>query len=216
MLPSPTDLALRALNHMLGQAPWARGRLQAHSGCRATLTLPPFSLQLRVTPDGCFVADAEGEPDVHIELPADTPFRALRGGIGEAVKAAQLSGSADFADALGFVLRNLRWDAEEDLSRVVGDVAARRLVGSLGSALRAQQDKARRLGENLAEYAIHEAPVAVGKAHLDAFSTDLAALRQQLAQLELRTARLAPTSPAVTATSTPTPPPESPAQGSLL
>lgn len=213
MLPSPTELALRALNHMLGQAPWARGRLQAHSGCRATLTLPPFSLQLRVTPDGCFVADTEGEPDVRIELPADTPFRTLSGGLGEAVKAAQISGSADFADALGFVLRNLRWDAEEDLSRVVGDIAARRLVRGAASALRRKKDTAQRLAENLAEYAIHEAPLAVGRAQLDAFSSELATLRQQLTQLEQRAARLAQHPPRAASGTAPTP---SPAQGSLL
>ena len=108
MIPSPTDLALRALNHMLAQSAWARTRLQGFAGRSASLTLPPFTLNLSVAPDGCFAAAADGEPDVRIELPADTPFRALRGGIGEAVKAAQISGSADFADALGFVLRNLR------------------------------------------------------------------------------------------------------------
>lgn len=194
MIPSPTDLALRALNHMLAQSAWARNRLQGFAGRTASLTLPPFTLNLCVAPDGCFCAVADdGEPDVRIELPADTPFRALRGGIGEAVKAAQISGSADFADALGFVLRNLRWDAEEDLSRVVGDIAARRIVSGASALLQGQQDRVRRLGENLTEYAIHEAPLAGSKPQLAAFASDVATLRQQLEQLEQRVARLAKT-----------------------
>lgn len=41
----------------------------------------------------------------------------------------RISGNADLADALGFVLRKLRWDVQQEaLSRVVGDIAAHRAI----------------------------------------------------------------------------------------
>jgi hypothetical protein len=40
----------------------------------------------------------------------------------------KLSGSADLAECLAFVFRNLGWDIEEDLASVLGDIPARRLA----------------------------------------------------------------------------------------
>jgi hypothetical protein len=54
-------------------------------------------------------------------LPDDAPLiRADRSA--SLFSAATISGSADLAETLGFVFRNLRWDIEHDLSRVLGDI----------------------------------------------------------------------------------------------
>ena len=39
-----------------------------------------------------------------------------------------MQGDAEFAQEVSFLARNLTWDVEEDLSRVVGDIAAHRIV----------------------------------------------------------------------------------------
>ena len=48
-----------------------------------------------------------------------------------ALRNVSLKGDADFAQALAFVLQNLRPEPEEELSRFVGDAAAQRIVGLL-------------------------------------------------------------------------------------
>ena len=192
MLPlSPVQPVLHGLNHLLGQAGWARDRLQAYAGRHARLGLGPVVLNLAITAEGTFATAAEeGEADVTIALPADAPLRMVRGGVAEVMKGAQVTGGADLAEALGYVLRNLRWDAEEDLSRFVGDIAAHRLVKGAERFVAWQKDAAQRLGENLAEYLRYENPQLVKQEDFAAFSSDVAALRAQMDALEKRLAKL--------------------------
>jgi len=183
--------ALAALNHLLRGASWARARLVPFAGRAARLSLPAFHLDFRITTDGLLVAsDLEGESfDVEIALPVETPLLAMCGA-DAVVKATQISGSADFADALGFVFRNLRWDFEEDLSKVVGDIAAHRVTGLLKSFGAWQQQAARNLAENLAEYLSKEQPALVTKYELGKFSAAVNKMRDDLAQADLRIRRL--------------------------
>jgi ubiquinone biosynthesis protein UbiJ len=182
-----------ALNHLLRQSAWARDRLASFAGKRVNLMIGPLQIPFVINDSGLLTVvanEAERPADVEIQLPADTPLRLLSGGTGEAMKAARITGAADLADALGFVLRNLRWDAEEDLSRVVGDIAAHRLAGGIRAFAEWQQDAARRLAENLTEYAVHEKPTVLGAAAFKVFSEDLARFSEKLDSLKQRAAKL--------------------------
>lgn len=188
---SPLQAVLAGLNHLLGQAGWARDRLQGHQGRKARISAGGFDLNLCITADGCFDAAAnDGEPDVAISLPPDTPLRMMQGGVAEVMKGATVTGAADLADALSHVLRNLRWDVEEDLSRVVGDIAAHRLVKGTESLVAWQKDAAARLAENLTEYLVHENPQLVRQEEFKTFGDEVAALRAQLDGLEQRLNKL--------------------------
>jgi len=183
--------ALAALNHLLLGASWARARLAPFAGRAARLSLPPFRLVFLISTDGTLILPdmVPAECDVEIALPVETPLLAMQGA--EAVaKATRISGSAEFADALGFVLRNLRWDFEEDLSKAVGDIAAHRIAGQL-RAFGAWQAQARQnLAENVAEYLTEEQPTLVNKRDLGEFSDAVARLGDDLAQLESRARRI--------------------------
>ncbi len=184
------DLAtLQAFNHLLATAPWARGKLVPFAGKRARLVLGPFPLEFRIAPDGTFESLGTGKPDVEIALQTQSPLALLQGR--EAVmRGAHITGAADFAEALGFVLRNLDWDAEEDLSRIVGDIAARRLTQVAGGFAAAQADAARRLAENVGEYLRFEQPAGVDKRTLAVFAEEADALRRETDALERRLAAL--------------------------
>ena len=67
------------------------------------------------------------------------------------------------ASAFTDVLGGLRWDVEEDLSFLVGDIAAHRLVRA-GAALLAWQAQAgSRLAQALADYWTEEQPVIASR-----------------------------------------------------
>ena len=126
-LPPPL---LAAFNHLLAQAPWARERLRPYAGRTARFTLPPLAGAFGIDPEGHVAAPPASceVADVTIHLPAAAPLLALQG-LDVLMRGVRLEGAVDFAESLGFVLKHLRWDAEEDLSRVVGDIAAHRIVG---------------------------------------------------------------------------------------
>jgi ubiquinone biosynthesis accessory factor UbiJ len=178
-------LILGALNHLLGQAEWARRQLRPFAGRQARFDMPPWQLGFAVSTEGRFEPVDEGEIDVTVTLPAETPLVALQG-IDRAMAGAHVTGNAEFATALSFVLKNLRWDAEEDLSRVVGDIAAHRMVGGASRLLSWQREAAGNAVENLAEYLGEESSLLVPTRELTRFREDLADFTHRIEKLEAR------------------------------
>jgi ubiquinone biosynthesis protein UbiJ len=174
-----------ALNHLLAGAAWARKRLLPFAGRRARIELAPVSLILEVTPEGYFAAGAEGEVEVSFTLPPGTPVLALRG-VNAVVREAHVNGPADFADALGSVLRNLKWDAEEDMSKLVGDMAAHRLAGLARGVAEWQRNAATHAAENVVEYLREEQGILPHKDGLALWSAEVSRLQTDLARLEAR------------------------------
>ena len=185
-----TALALRVLNHLLASEDWARQRLRPFAGQTAQVSSGSLVLALVVTPEGTFSAgDKTATATVSIALPADAPVRALtdRDGL---MAAAQISGPADFAEALAFVFRNLRWDAEDDLSRLIGDIAARRMVSSGKQVFQWQREQAKNLAANLGEYFSEETKAIARRQEIAEFCAEVAQQDEALGHLEARIAAL--------------------------
>lgn len=177
---------LAGFNHVLGQSAWARQKLAPFAGRHARLAMPPWQLGLVVTADGLFEAAAEdAATDVEITLPAETPFLALQGQE-RIMAAARVEGSAEFATELAYVLKNLRWDFEEDLSRAVGDIAAHRIAGGFAAFADWQKEAAARFAGNIGVYVTAEAPLLVAHADHETFADDVAALRSAVEHAERR------------------------------
>lgn len=179
---------IAALNHVIARTAWAQQKLAPFAGREAVLAMPPFRLQLRVNEGGLFAAGT-GEADVEITLPASTPLTALQG-TDKVMRNARINGSVEFADTLGFVLRNLSWDFEEDLSRVVGDIAAHRIAESLRTLTAWQKQAVQNLAENAAEYLRDEKRVLPSPQEIVVFSQEVDRLRDDLARLEKRLQKL--------------------------
>ena len=182
--------ALAAINHLLAGEDWARERLSPFAGQTARLEFGALALPLAISADGLFVAAGRDAPaDVTITLPADAPLRALTDRA-SLFTAARLAGSAELAESLGFVFRNLRWDAGGDLARFVGDIAAHRLV-AVGSGVASwQRQQAFNLAANVAEYFTEEKPSIARSSDVAAFCAEVARLPDELARLEARIAAL--------------------------
>lgn len=183
-------LVCRALNHLIAGERWAGERLRAFAGQGVRFVGGPLSLELEIDGAGCFSErrPADGTaPAVTIELPADVGLRFFSGR--DAVFAgARLSGSADLAETLGFVFRNLRWDVEDDLASLVGDLPARRLLRTGEAIVGWQKAVAGRLAANVAEYLEGEAGILPGRDEFAAFSAEAGGLCAALDALERRIA----------------------------
>lgn len=183
--------ALPLLNHLLHTAPWARERLQAWAGNIVCIELFPFALKLSVTAVGVFtVADASARATASIQL---SPFQAARLTLKDpaAFRSVALDGDVQFAAALGSVLRELAWDAEADLARVVGDMAAHRIVRGARSVQNWQHDAADSACQTLLEYATEERPLLAKRRLVAAFITEVDTIRDDVARLEKRLQLLA-------------------------
>jgi ubiquinone biosynthesis protein UbiJ len=183
---------LAGLNHLLQGSGWATARLVPFVGRHARFELPPFHFAVCVTDDGLFGLSAEpGEPDVVISLPAETPFL-LSQGLDKVVSIAHVVGNAEFATELSFIFRRLRWDIEEDLSSVVGDIAAHRMVQGANHLVAWHKQAATHLAENLGEYFVHENPLLVATAEFVAWRDGISRLGAGLSRLEARLSALGP------------------------
>lgn len=180
-----TAAALGVLNRMLAREQWARERLAPFAGRVARFEAPPFALALRIDEGGVFADAARLEPAVTVG--ADLAALPLALGDPQAMmRNVSLKGDADFAQALAFVLQNLRPEPEEELSRFVGDVAAQRIVGFLRSSASHWRELAERMLENSAHYLVTENPMIVGRDEVSDFNAEVARLRDDVARLEKR------------------------------
>jgi len=187
----PERGAAAGLNHLLTQQPWAAERLKAFAGQCVEFRCPPFpNLRLAILDTGFTEqapADAESALVVKLE-PVALPLLIARDE--GALKEVEIEGSAELASAVQYLSRHLVWDIEEDLSRLIGDIFAHRLVSG-GKAFAAwQRDAATRLAENLAEYWTEEQPLLARPADVEAFCREVDALRDDSARLEKRIERL--------------------------
>lgn len=179
--------ALALVNHLLTSEPWARERLVSFAGRTACLEVGSNAAWLlRISEAGLLESAAPGTPAaVSIGLPEDAPARALVDSA-SLFSSATISGSADFAETLGFVFRNLRWDVEQDLSALFGDIVARRGLQLAKDLARWQFQGARRLALGVAEYLTEEEAVIVRRRDVDSFCAAVDALRDDLARFEKR------------------------------
>jgi ubiquinone biosynthesis protein UbiJ len=178
-----------ALNHLLQADPWARARLAAFAGETVELRNPPFpALHFVILPGGMLEAGG-ADPALTVTLKPDAFFNLARGPE-HFMRSLEVSGDPKLASEVMALARHLRWDVEEDLSKLFGDMAAHRLADA-GRAFAAwHMDAARRLAESLADYAVDEKRVLMARPEMDSFADAVARLRDALERLEKRVQRL--------------------------
>lgn len=193
----PALAATRFANHVLRDYPRATRRLAAHAGRIIAVTIGPAftETRLRITTAGDLEPvgrGAEAPADVSLAISPRLLPRLAAGdetAYGEVV----FTGNGELASLLSELARGLEWDVEEDLSRLVGDVAAHRVVDTLRRGHAWREDVATRLVENVAEYLTEERRAFVVARDLETFACDNEALRDDLARLEARLRLLTPT-----------------------
>jgi ubiquinone biosynthesis protein UbiJ len=136
---------LLLLNHILMQEPEAQARLARKKGHVVHVHWGVFFLPVCITPAGLTdQAAPERTPDLVLSLDGQPPWEVAGQIVAGHKPAVQIEGDVQLAAELAWLVDNLRWDVEEDLARVLGDVAAhslteacQKLLGAIRSALKA-------------------------------------------------------------------------------
>lgn len=188
--PSPFALLPAALNHLLAAEPWAQRKLAAHAGQTAVVNAGIAAIRLSVLPDGSVrTAAADEKPSVTIHVkPADLPL--ILQNRDRAFSYVTIDGDAGFAATISQLGQSMRWEAEEDLSRIVGDIAAARIVGGAKAVAKSIDDTRKTVNENVAEYLTEENPMLIRPLLLQQFSGEVVRLRDDVERLAKRIERL--------------------------
>jgi ubiquinone biosynthesis protein UbiJ len=182
--------AARAVNHVLKTAPLAMERLRKHAGRTAAFHLGPFTVALTVQTTGEVAAAVPGAPrDLEVRI---SPFLLPRLAAHEeaAFREIEMQGDMELAQEVSYLARNLTWDAEEDLSRVVGDVAAHRVFSGARAFARWGREAALRTAQGASEYWTEESPLIASRVKVGDFVHGVATLRDDLERLEKRIEKL--------------------------
>jgi ubiquinone biosynthesis protein UbiJ len=196
MLPLPSFLAPAVLsggmlNKLLQREQWARDRLSRHAGKTVRFMVGGFRAEYAIQATGLVQAsDPAVMPDVILTVPAQKLARL------PAVLAARdpaaiadimhVQGDAGLAQVVSDLARDLRWDAEEDLARVVGDVAAVRLLGTGRALADGVRSAAWRFAGNASEFISEESGMVASQPAVEAWSGRLGDLLARLDRLESR------------------------------
>ncbi len=118
-------------NHVLMQELEARERLVRQRDRRAVVAWRGFQLPLRVTAAGLFELDAVDPPgaaDLSLTLTEGSPVQLAQALLRGEKPPVRVEGDVQFAAEINWLVDHVRWDAEEDLSRLVGDAPAHALA----------------------------------------------------------------------------------------
>ena len=178
------------LNHLLQSQEWARERLKPFAGKCIELRADPLPrLRLAIRESGLLESSGDSSAGLTIACtPAALPRLLARDE--KALAEVDFDGPEDLSNAVRDLYRHLKWDVEEDLSRIFGDVVAHRMALAGREFAAWQKDAGLRLGQNLAEYWTEEVPLLARPADLEDFARGVDAVREESAKLEQRIERL--------------------------
>jgi ubiquinone biosynthesis protein UbiJ len=149
----------------------------------------PLKLYLLAGPDGVALdSSCDRDPDAVLR---GTPFAlaALARG-GEPAGRLEIEGDVEVARLFQALLQAARPDWEEELARLVGDTAAHTLGNAIRALGRWGRAAASSLGRDAAEYLQEEGRDLPARGEIEAFDSELGALRAMLERAESRLRRL--------------------------
>ena len=117
------------LNHVLMQEKQAQDRLLRQKDRVLHIRWGMFAIDLIVTPAGLVDRAAPGaKPDLLLTIATESPLAIMQSVMAGKLPPVNIEGDVQLAAELGWLAENLRWDAEEDLSRLIGDAPAHALA----------------------------------------------------------------------------------------
>ena len=114
--------AVLFLNHVLMQEPEAQKRLAGQQGRVVRVQWRSYLIELVITPAGLLDrAMAGATADLTLTVTQESPLELAQAAMRGDKPPVRIEGDVQFAAEINWIVENVRWDVEEDLSRVIGD-----------------------------------------------------------------------------------------------
>ncbi len=125
------------LNHVIQSEPEAMARLARQKGQRIELVWDRIQLQLTPTPAGLLERGRFEGFDLRLTVTEESPV-SLASALAKGDKPkVRIEGDMQLAAEINWLIDHVRWDAEEDLARLVGDAMAHTLAQAARKAMEA-------------------------------------------------------------------------------
>lgn len=185
------QLSTHIIQHLLAQNEWSAPMLRPFASKAVQLNFVLFKTSLVILENGNLaIAGETNLPDAIITIPPSLLLR-LMAKDESAKLQIKVDGDTHLATTLAKVLSHVRWDYEDDLSKLTGDVSANKIGEFTRQSVRSVKDTAINLAEMLSEYWQEEKPLLAKKRHVDQFNTEVDTLRADVERLEKRLNKLA-------------------------
>lgn len=179
-------LAVRLLQHITSQNLWSRTHLSAFAGQVVRFEIAFVVSHVLILDDGSLsLAGETASPDATVTIPAGLALWLLAQDEAAKMQIA-VQGDHDLARALGNVLPLMRWDIEEDLSQIIGDIPAHSLRNAGEKVSKTLRQQGVRFAEMLSEYWQEEKPILAKKTHVTSFNHAVDTLKADLDRFEKR------------------------------
>jgi ubiquinone biosynthesis accessory factor UbiJ len=183
-------LVTRFLQHITNQNNWARAYLVGFSGKIVQFNFTLIKANLAILEDGSLsLAGEAAAPDAFIHIPPSLALRLLAKD-DTAKLQIQIDGDTHLATELSKILQQMRWDIEEDLSHLVGDITASKMGQTTQKVLHETKKQTVNLAEMLTEYWQEEKPMLAKKRHIEQFNHDVDNLKSDIARFEKKLQKL--------------------------
>ena len=117
------------LNHVLQQEPQAMERLVRQKGRVVLAQWRNFTFKVVITPAGLLdLAVGEAPADLTLRVTQESPFDIAATLLQGQKPPVHIEGDVQLAAEINWLVDHVRWDLEEDLSRILGDAPAHTLV----------------------------------------------------------------------------------------
>ena len=119
------------LNHVLMQEPEATARLARLKGRVVRVQWRTLSMTLAATPAGLLEHAANYKAaDLSLLIAEDSPASLIQTALAGGKPAIKIEGDVQLAAEVNWLVDHVRWDVEEDLSRILGDAPAHAVAGA--------------------------------------------------------------------------------------
>ena len=181
----------RFLQHLTNQNNWSRPHLQLFAGKVVQFDFTLIKINLLILEDGSLaIAGETAVPEANIHVPPSLALRLLANDENAKMQI-KINGDTHLATEISKVLQNMRWDMEEDLSKLTGDIAAHKIGEITRKTLSEAKKQSINLAEMLSEYWQEEEPLLAKKRYAEQFNTQVDTIKSDVARFEKKLNKLA-------------------------
>ncbi|HEY0561947.1 MAG TPA: SCP2 sterol-binding domain-containing protein [Methylophilus sp.] len=179
-------LITRFLQHLTNQNNWARPHLLSFAGKVIQFNFSVANTSVLILEDGSLSAAGDtAVADATVHIPPSLAMRLLAKD--ETAKSyIKIDGDTHLAAEVSKVLQLMRWDIEEDLSRVVGDIGAYKIGEITQKTLAEIKQQGANAVDMVSEYWQEEKNILAKKRHVEQFNQDVDTLRNDVERLKKR------------------------------
>ncbi|MDO9393247.1 MAG: SCP2 sterol-binding domain-containing protein [Methylotenera sp.] len=183
-------ISTRLLQHLIAQNSWADAMLQPFASKSVQFNVGFITSSLVILENGNLaIAGETNIPDATVTIPPSLILR-LFAKDETAKRRIIIEGDTHLAAELAKVFANMRWDYEDDLSNLIGDIPANK-IGNFGrQTANTLKETSVNIAEMLSEYWQEEMPMIAKKRHVEQFNSEVDTLRADVERVEKKLAKL--------------------------